>query len=183
MLDNTIKISPEAKQNSKEIIEVNRDTVNYLKQQASNSPRGRYRLCLHRSNDHPINEMVIIGNQTTYFRPHRHPKGRDESYYIIEGRMVVFIFDDNGNVVRMLDMGEYQSGLTVLYRLCSNLWHLPVSLTERVVYHEVLTGPFKKEDTVEYASWSPHESDANSVLLFMKELMKTYHQSNRSISK
>ena len=94
MLENTIKISPEAEQNSKEIIEVNRGTVNYLQQQANNSPRGRYRICLHRSNDHPVNEMVIIGNQATYFRPHRHPKGRDESYYIIEGSMVVFIFDE-----------------------------------------------------------------------------------------
>ena len=92
MINNTIKIDPETEQNSKDIIEVNRDTVKYLKEQSSQSPRDRYRLCLHRSNDHPVNEMVIDMNRSTYFRPHRHPKGKDESYFIMEGSMVVYIF-------------------------------------------------------------------------------------------
>ena len=62
-------------------------------------------------------------------RPHKHPKGRDESYYIIEGKLVVFIFNENGEVIRMIKMGEYQSGHTVLYRLCSDLWHFPMAIT------------------------------------------------------
>ena len=95
----TIKISPEAEKNVDDIIEVNLEMINYLKEQASRSPRDRYRLCLHRSNDHPVNEMVIVSNRSTYFRPHRHPKGKDESYFIMEGRMVVFIFDQEGNVI------------------------------------------------------------------------------------
>ena len=169
----TIKISSEAEFNAADIIEVNRKTVARLKAAAAQSPRGRYRLCLHRSTEHLVNEMVIICGSGTYIRPHRHPQGRDESYYIIEGNMVVLIFDDSGQVVRQVEMGEYQSGFTVLYRLCSNLWHLPVILSEWVVYHEVLTGPFNKIETVEYAPWSPPESDSLAVSDYMKDLMGT----------
>ena len=175
----TKKISPEAEFNTEDIIEIRRDTISSLKGKAAVSPRGRYRICLHHSADHPVNEMVIIGNRSTYVRPHRHPHGRDESYYLIEGKMVVFIFDETGHVTRMIKMGEYGSNLTVLYRLCSSLWHLPVALTEQVVYHEVLTGPFKKEETVEYAPWSPDETEKDSVVEYMKELLKIYEISQK----
>jgi cupin fold WbuC family metalloprotein len=106
-----------------------------------------------------------VANRDTYIRPHRHPQGKDESYYVVEGEMVVFIFDDSGQVVRHFDMGEFASGKTVLYRLSSNLWHLPVPLTEWVVYHEVFTGPFQKERDVEYAPWSPPETDVPAVVI------------------
>src|SRR5205814_433650 len=120
-----------------------------------------------------VNEMVIVNTLGTYVRPHRHPPGKDESYYIMEGAMVVFIFDANGKVVRHVEMGEYQSGKSVLYRLSASIWHLPVPLTDWVVYHEMLTGPFQKETSVEYAPWSPEETDVPAVKTYMDVLMKT----------
>ncbi len=164
-------MSKESEFNDKDIIEVNRETVEYLIQRAAESPRKRYRLCLHHSPDFIVNEMVIVGNHDTYVHPHRHPKGKDESYAIIQGDMVVFIFDNNGNVIRHVKMGEYGSGKTVLYRLSSDLWHLPVPLTEWVVYHEIFTGPFRKELDVEYAPWAPPETDHAAVAEYMKMLL------------
>lgn len=165
-------MSREAEFNTEDIIEVSRETVARLIRQAAQSPRKRYRLCLHRSHDLPVNEMVIVANRDTYIRPHRHPQGKDESYYVVEGEMVVFIFDDSGQVVRHFDMGEFASGKTVLYRLSSSMWHLPVPLTEWVVYHEVFTGPFQKERDVEYAPWSPPETDVPAVVAYMEKLLR-----------
>lgn len=168
----------EAEFNTLDIVEIDRKTIKSLKLSAEKSPWDRYRFCLHKSPEHLTNEMLIVADRMAYFRPHRHPIGTDESYFIIEGNMVVFIFNDLGEVIRIIDMGDYRSNLTVLYRLCSNLWHLPVPISEKVVYHEVLTGPFRKEETVECAPWSPPESDSIAVSAYMKDLMKKYHCSN-----
>ena len=166
-------VSKEAEFNTEDIIEVNRATVARLVQLAAQAPRKRYRLCLHRSPDLVVNEMVIVGTRGTYIRPHRHPAGKDESYYVMEGEMVVFIFDNSGKVVRHVEMGEYKSGRTVLYRLSASIWHLPVPLTEWVVYHEVFTGPFEKDRDVEYAPWSPPETEVAAVSSYMDGLMRT----------
>ena len=163
----------EAEFNTQDIIEVSQGTVARLIELAKAAPRRRYRLCLHHSPELLVNEMVIVGTNDTYVRPHRHPAGKDESYYVMEGEMVVFIFDDSGKVVRHVEMGEYRSGRTVLYRLSASIYHLPVPLTDWVVYHEVYTGPFRKEQDVEYASWSPPETDTAAVRTYMEGLMKT----------
>ena len=37
-----------------------------------------------------------------------------------------------------------------MYRIQGNIWHQPVPISEWVIYHEVYTGPFIKEEDVEY---------------------------------
>ena len=165
-------MSTEAEFNTQDIIEVGQATVARLIRKAAESPRLRYRLCLHHTLDRLVHEMIIVANRGTYVRPHRHPPGKDESYYIIQGQMAVFIFDDSGNVTQVLEMGEYSTGKTALYRLSASLWHLPVPISEWVVYHEVFTGPFQKERDVEYAPWSPAESDKSAVADYMAGLLK-----------
>ena len=165
-------MSTEAEFNTQDIIEVGQATVARLIRKAGESPRLRYRLCLHHTLDRLVHEMIIVANRSTYIRPHRHPPGKDESYYIIQGQMAVFIFDEAGKVTQVLEMGEYHTGRTALYRLSASIWHLPVPISEWVVYHEVFTGPFQKERDVEYAPWSPPESDKPAVAGYMAGLLK-----------
>ena len=87
--------------NQSAIVEVTRDTVAELKRQAQRAPRGRFRLCMHQRLDDQVQEMVIVCGRGTYFRPHRHPAGKSESYHVIEGAMSVF-FSDNGEVIRRI---------------------------------------------------------------------------------
>jgi cupin fold WbuC family metalloprotein len=164
-------MSTEAEFNAEDIVEVGQGTVARLIRKAAESPRLRYRLCLHHSLDRLVHEMIIVANRSTYIRPHRHPPGKDESYYIIQGELAVFIFDAVGNVTRVLEMGEYSTGKTALYRLSASIWHLPVPRSEWVVYHEVFTGPFQKERDVEYAPWSPPETDTAAVAHYMTGLL------------
>ena len=156
-----------------DILEVDPATVERLKALAADSPRGRSRLCMHHSTDDPLQEMVIACHRGSYIRPHRHPEGKSESYHVIEGKMTVYFFDDEGRVVRRLRMGAAGTGTTFLYRLSAGRWHLPVAVSPTIVYHETFRGPFQKERDVEYAPWSPAEDDRDAVDVFMRGLEET----------
>ena len=115
----------EATFNQSDIVEVTSATVEELKAKAKAAPRGRYRLCLHRSTADQVQEMVIVAPRGTYFRPHRHPAGKTESYHVVEGSMTVFFFNDAGDVIRRIDMAAHGAGKTYLYRLSNRIWHIP----------------------------------------------------------
>lgn len=158
--------------NRQDVIEVGPESLEDLKSRARASPRSRSRLCLHRSVDEDVHEMVIVLCRATFIRPHRHPVGKAESYHVIDGGMDVFLFDDAGKVMRIIKMGAPSAGKTFLYRLMSNLWHMPVVRSEFVIYHETYQGPFRKDRDVEYAGWAPEESDVDGVKRFLKKIDK-----------
>jgi glucose-6-phosphate isomerase len=160
----------EAEFNTEPICEVDETTIEALKRRTDTSPRGRFRLCLHRNTDHPVQEMVIVCDRGTYFRPHRHPQIKGESLHMIEGELTVFFFDDTGNVTRTVDLGAPNTGKTFYYRQDGDIWHLHVPRTDRVVFHETRTGPFNRELDNEYAPWSPDEADSAAVAAFMKKI-------------
>ncbi|MBL4759659.1 MAG: WbuC family cupin fold metalloprotein [Mariprofundaceae bacterium] len=152
------------------ILALTPEHINDIKRRAKESPRQRYRLCMHHSLDDQIQEMVIAGTNDTYMPPHRHPKGKSESYHMIEGTMTVYFFNDEGEVIHTLEIGDANSGKPCLYRLSSNEWHMPVPNSEWVVYHECYVGPFDREHDMELASWAPHEKDYDGVQVFLNKL-------------
>jgi len=160
----------EAEFNTEPIYEVGAATITELKRRADDSPRGRYRLCLHRTTDHPVQEMVIVCDRGTYFRPHRHPRSKGESLHMIEGELTVFFFDDQGAVIRTVELGAPETGKTFYYRQDGDIWHLHVPRSDRVVFHETRTGPFDRDQDNEYATWSPDESDTDAVTAFLSRL-------------
>lgn len=162
----------EATFNQSDIVEVTSTTVEELKAKAKAAPRGRYRLCLHRSTEDQVQEMVIVAPRGTYFRPHRHPAGKTESYHVVEGSMTVFFFNDAGEVIRRIDMAAHGAGKTYLYRLSNRIWHIPVPTSDFVVYHEVYCGPFDREGDCEFASFSPPEDAPAEIEKFLADLMQ-----------
>ena len=102
-----------------------------------------------------------------------HPADREnESYHMIEGRMTVLVFNDSGTVTHRIELGEYGSGKSCMYRLSSSLWHMPLPRSDWVLYHETFTGPFVKERDVEYASWAPEEDNDADASVYMENLRK-----------
>ena len=51
-----------------------------------------------------------------------------------------------------------------------SFFHLPVAVSNWCVYHEVYSGPFKKNCDVKYARWSPVENDKILVRKFLKKI-------------
>lgn len=160
----------EAIYNDQDIFAVTPELIADLKRRALASPRQRFRICLHHSNDHRTHEMIIVFRQGTFMPPHRHPEGKSESYHVIEGAMTVYLFNDQGRATRTIKMAQYGGRLPFMYRLSTNAWHMPVATSEWLVYHETYSGPFDKEADVEFPAWVPSEEDRPAVRKFLAGL-------------
>lgn len=119
------------------------------------APRGRVRICAHASDDAPLHEMIIALAGGRYIRPHRH-RGKAESFHLIQGTVDIVFFDEAGAITAVLPMTD-AAGLGY-YRIDHDAYHTLVVRTAAAVYHEVTTGPFRRQDT-EFAPWSPDEGD------------------------
>lgn len=122
-----------------------------LKELASRHELKRSRLCLHSSRGAPVQEMIIVVHRDSYLKPHKHPPGKPESYHVIEGELAVNLFTGDGVLYDRIVLRH--NGFPRMYRICGDVWHQPVPLSEWVVYHEVYTGPFEKDSDVIYCTW------------------------------
>ena len=135
--------------------------ISFLKSVAAGNRRRKARLCTHPGNDDALHEMLIAHMSDTYVQPHKH-LGKSESFHMIEGRLKIFLFDDNGSWRQTIQMTEPGGGGTMYYRLQSETFHSVLPETEFVVFHEVTNGPFDLADKID-ADWAPAE-DGDPVL-------------------
>jgi len=161
---------PEAIFNSEAILSVSPEIIADLKRRALVSPYRRFRLCMHYNIEDLTQEMIIASCGDSYMPPHRHPKGKSESYHVIEGSMTVYFFDDDGSVKQKLEMGTYGSGKPSIYRLSEPTWHMPVPMTEWLVYHETYSGPFNYDIDVEPPEWLPDSTNGGSITRFLNRV-------------
>ncbi len=150
------------------VTKVGKDDIESLKSRALENVRERARLCAHQSTDDSVHEMLIVHTKGTYIPPHKH-LGKSESFHIVEGRLDIVIFDGAGNVIEVVEMGEYASGATFFWRISENSYHSVIPRTDIVVFHETTKGPFKREDFV-HAPWAPKENDRAAVGRYMEQL-------------
>ncbi len=132
---------------------VDRRYIDELKQEAWEHPKRRARIILHGPHD-TVTEMIIALHETSYLRPHKHPEGKPESYHLIEGRLLVYVFNDEGfNTIKVKMNSE-----TPFCRIGGDVYHQPVAVSEWAIYHEVYPGPFNKPKDVIYAPWAQAEA-------------------------
>ncbi len=149
-------------------VQLNKDYVSFLKDCSLKNARGRMRLCAHQSVEDLLHEMIIVHERQAYVRPHRH-LGKSESVHIIEGEVDVVLFDEKGDLIRVVEMGEFASDKTFYYRSSGHEFHTLIIRSDVLVFHEVTNGPFCREDT-EFAQWSPTEEDPEGQRLFLEQL-------------
>lgn len=150
------------------IVKVDECDVALLKEKASSNQRKRIRLCAHKDVQDKLHEMIIVLRNDTYIRPHRHVD-KVESFHIVEGRVDVVIFDQDGSIIEVVQMGEYSSGRKFYYRLAIPNFHTLLIRSDFVVFHETTNGPFDRAKSL-YAEWSPTEDDAAGSSDFMARL-------------
>jgi len=92
---------------------------------------------MHFDHEDPVQEMLIALGRNCAVMPNR-SVGRSESLQVVKGELLLIIFDDNGNVVKRVEMGPAGSDKVFLYRLSSTPWHTMIPLTKMVVVHEAL---------------------------------------------
>ena len=156
-------------QNKKDLVFYNNNIVSKIKTLAKKTKNKRARVCIHKNLASKTNEMIIALKKGSYIRPHRHPfKVRIISCHRRKNGCICF--SRKGKKVKVINMGDYKSKLNFYYRMNKSFFHLPVAVSNWCVYHEVYSGPFKKNQDVKYARWSPVENDNISVNKFLKEI-------------
>ena len=142
--------------------------IDFLKERARGNRRQRARLCAHRGADEVVHEMLIVHARDCYVRPHKH-RQKSESFHVIEGELQVVIFDDAGQVVRVIRMGEFGSGGVFYYRLDEGLFHTVIPVSNWVVFHETTKGPFDRAETI-FAEWAPTDEQLEEQQVFLQQL-------------
>ncbi len=161
-------------QNKKNIVFYNEGIITKVKNLAKKTINKRARVCVHQSITSKTNEMIIALKKGSYIRPHRHPYSKSESYHVIQGKMDVYIFSRSGKKLKVIHMGDYKSKLNFFYRMNKSYFHIPIAVSKWCVYHEVYSGPFKKNQDVKYAKWSPEENNKDQVNKFLKKIGYKY---------
>ena len=130
--------------------------IRFLKEKASGNKRKRVRLCAHPDIEDRIHEMVIVHHRGNYVPPHRHV-GKSESFHIVEGRLDVVIFHEDGSIRDVVRMGPFGGEGCFYYRLSESRYHTVIPQSEVVVFHESTNGPFDRKEMI-FAKWAPSES-------------------------
>jgi cupin fold WbuC family metalloprotein len=156
------------------LVTVNNEDITSLKIKSHVNPRKRVRFCAHQDTESIVHEMIIIHERGIYVRPHKHI-GKSESFHIIEGIADVVIFDNNGAITDVIEMGDFTSGRVFYYRLSKALYHSLLIRSEMLVFHEVTSGPFKRVDT-QFAPWAPDDigDERQKYLLKLDILTKSF---------
>jgi cupin fold WbuC family metalloprotein len=165
---NTREVTPEALAVADSIVQIRADAIALLKARLARSPRRRMRILTHRDVADQVQEMLIAFRRGVYIPPHKHI-GKSESFHIVEGRLDVVVFSDDGNVTDVIPMGDYRSGRVFFYRMADPAYHTLVVRSEEVVFHETSGGPFAREANI-YAEWAPDERDTLAAERFLTEL-------------
>lgn len=154
---------------TEDVLLIDREWIDSLVEESVENGDCNARICMHSSPDANFHEMLILEREGFYFRPHKHFE-KGESWHIIEGKLVVLIFNDEGKVIRRGTMG--QDGL-FLGRVGINQWHTLIPLTEYAIYHEAKPGPFLGTSDSIYPDWAPDNSDELEAQKYLTNLLST----------
>lgn len=148
--------------NDEQVLKIDKEYISYLKSLAHKDKEKKCTMCLHNDIREHTHEMINVYPPFCYVRPHSHP-WKTETKIMIEGKMLVAVFDDHGNMMDKVMMEK--DGIFTL-RLDKGIIHMGVPLTE-VVFHEVTEGPFTGKDDSVFPEWAPLPGDTGGVEQFM----------------
>jgi cupin fold WbuC family metalloprotein len=139
-----------------------------VKRMALASPTGSARICAHPSASDPLHEMLIALVGGRFIRPHAH-RGKSESFHMIEGALTIVLFDDAGEISRLVDLSA-RGREAVYYRLATPTFHTVVPRTPLAVFHETTNGPFDRRDAL-FPDWAPDGSDPAAGRAYLDRLL------------
>ena len=157
--------SPEVFVADDDVVAIGRAEIGFLEDNVKYSPRKRTRFCAHKDLEETLHEMLVVYTGATFIRPNKHP-GKDESLHILKGAADFFFFDEEGNITEVVPLGDQESGKAFYIRVPADTYHSMVMRSDKLVIHECINGPFRKDGTTVFAEWGPQEDDAEGVRKF-----------------
>ena len=132
----------------------------------------KFKICLHKNKNYPVQEMINFSYGFNYNRPHKHLSIVNESYHLIEGGMEIYMLDEKSEVIKKIKLhSDKKHGLPIIFKINKPIFHFVVPSTKWLVYHEVTTGPWKNE-LVKYAKFAPLGNNDNKGFEFYKVIKK-----------
>ena len=149
--------------NDKEILFIDHKTIDDLILKAKKSSRHMARLLMHLSHENPVQEMLIALTRDCLVMPNQ-SVGKSESLQLIKGEMLLVIFSEDGKIKNSIRMGTPKTKLNFLYRLSNTPWHTMIPLSDIVIVHEVLQGPFEASSETS-PDWLPQNNENLKLLI------------------
>lgn len=159
--------------NTEDVFVLDDQLLSYLIGCARSNERKTVRICIHKSLDEQLHQMIIVHHKGNYIRPHRHPS-KTESFHLIQGSMLLCIFDDRGKLIDSIILGENRGKHTFVSRIEKNIYHTVVPLTDVVVFHEITNGPFTGIGDSEFPEWAPEQNDQEGISDFLNSIGIAY---------
>lgn len=146
---------------------LDRALIEELKAASTRLGNRNVRLCLHEDPASTLHDMIVLIRRGGYYAPHKHIS-KSETYHIVDGRAVLFLFDDAGKV---RETTVLEPSGNFIYRVGINMFHTMVPLTETLVYHESRPGPFAAGGDSVFPSWAPDPKDQAAGVEFTNHFM------------
>lgn len=164
-----LPLSPEVFVPAGPVAQVTGEVVARLKEQARASRQAKCRLLLHCDPDAALHEMVIVLPKGGYVQPHENTRS-SKSYHLVDGSMVVVLFDRDGRITQVCRMGDRSPDQTRILRMSATVFHTVIPTTDQVVFVETILGPFR--GTV-YAPWAPIPQETDQAHEYFRKLCHT----------
>ena len=155
------------------ITKIKKKDLNQLLINSKLNKNNKSRFCFHKSKSSQIHEMVIYHKKNYFVRPHKHIK-KTESLHVIKGEADIIFFKNNGDILDIIKMGDYLSNKIYYYKMNIQIYHTLIIKSAYLIFHEVTTGPFKKNQTV-FAPWAPKKFN-KSFKIFLDKKIKEYEK-------
>jgi len=137
----------------KKSVTVGNSLIEELKLISKENNNANIRLCLHNNPEDSLHDMIILEYKDKKSRePHKHIL-KNETIHMMEGEMLMLIFDDLGNLNEKILLKPEEN---FAYRSPRNLHHLWLPQTDYVIYREIKQGPFNREENIP-ADWDHEE--------------------------
>ena len=172
-MKNVIKQSSEVEFNNNDFLEIDSEWLDRIKNLAKKNKSNKYRTCIHFSDEDHVHEMLVAHTSKTYVRPHKH-RINGESLQIIEGEATSIVFNDDGSIKHVFEVGDPLSGKTFYYSMKKAVFHMLFIHSEFLIFKETTKGPFIRNDTI-FPDWAPDGHNANEVkkyFLMLKKILK-----------
>lgn len=151
-----------------DFIELSNQNIKFLLNK-NNLLNKKSRICLHKNENSKIHEMLIMHKTGAYVRPHKHT-AKTESFILLKGKLKVIVFNNKGDIFKIIDMGPIGSSKTFYYKMQKSYFHSFI-IEKESFFFEITKGPFRVNETI-FPKWAPLETDKNEIKKFQKTIIE-----------
>ena len=152
-----------------DLFSIDRSWIERIKILSEQNDSGKFRTCIHHSEEDNVHEMLIAHRSRTYVRPHKH-RINGESLQIIEGEATAIIFDDEGEIIQAFRVADPSSNYPFYYSMAKAVFHMLLIHSDFLVFKETTRGPLVRDDTL-FPDWAPDGNDEKDLVTYVENLI------------